>query len=224
VRLQQSVQSLQTTPSTPWQSDGPVGGVPHVPSVAPDAMLHKPLQQSPALLQTSPTCAQYDDVSEHTPDAHRLEQHSPLLVHELPDVLHVVESGTHLPLVQLPLQQPDDAVHAALSSMHALALHVPPLHTRLQQSVATVHACPPVLHPAAPPPGGFVDPSPPASPPLHDGSDGSQLLLSEPPHATAIAPAAPSVTPTESAMRQKDWERCMGKTSLQNRSTNRIDQ
>ena len=54
-RLQQLLHSSQTVPSTPpLQNDGPAGGAPHVPTVAPAAILHTPPQQSFAREQMSP--------------------------------------------------------------------------------------------------------------------------------------------------------------------------
>jgi hypothetical protein len=54
-RLQQSLQLSQTVPSTPpLQYVDPVGGAPHVPSVAPAATLQVPPQQSAGLAQASP--------------------------------------------------------------------------------------------------------------------------------------------------------------------------
>jgi hypothetical protein len=54
-RLQQLPQSVHTVPSTPpLQNDGPLGGAPHVPIIAPLAMVHVPPQQSAAFEQTSP--------------------------------------------------------------------------------------------------------------------------------------------------------------------------
>jgi hypothetical protein len=55
-------------PSTPVQNVEPLGGGgPQVPSVAPVAMLHTPVQQSVARAQTSPSSMQNDPVRSHLP-------------------------------------------------------------------------------------------------------------------------------------------------------------
>jgi len=63
-----------------------------------------------------------------------------------------VLSGWHLPPVQFPPQQVDEVVQVPLSAVQLAALaQAPPLHWRLQQSVATVHALPAPPHlPTAP--------------------------------------------------------------------------
>lgn len=53
-RLQQSPQPLQTVPSTPEQKVEPEGGVAHVPTDAPLAIVHCPEQQSGSFEQMSP--------------------------------------------------------------------------------------------------------------------------------------------------------------------------
>ncbi len=82
---------------------------------------------------------QYEAASAQVPLWHRSEQHWPLSVQGFPAVL---QAGLRLTQVfpgpQLPLQQPDDDVQAALSAKQV----VPPLAQRpfwqdkLQQSVA----------------------------------------------------------------------------------------
>jgi hypothetical protein len=140
-RLQQSVQAPHTMPSTPpLQKDDPVGGLPHVPSVAPLAMLHVPLQHAFPVVQTSPVCTQKDELSEQIPFEHRWLQQSALAAQWLPAVLHVVLSGVHLPLPHVPLQQSAFAVHAALSDVQIVPVHLPLVHVSEQQSVFVVHA------------------------------------------------------------------------------------
>lgn len=218
-RLQHEPQSAHTTPSTPpLQLLGPVGGAPHVPNVAPLAMLHVPLQQLLALVQTSPVWTQNDELSEQRPPEQSFEQQVALVVHALPAVLHVVLSGVHFPPAQVPLQQSPFAVHAALSDVQIVAPHLPPVHESAQHSVAVVHAVfaaphtptdaehafvvpshvpeqhsVPLAHdlPNTPQPG---PPSPP-SPPLPSSPPSATSAVLLPPHACPNAPSVPSREP-----------------------------
>jgi hypothetical protein len=109
----------QSCPSTLPQFAGPPGGVtPHVPSAAPEAMVHVPVQQSFPLEQLSPPCAQNDEAW-HVPPEHLDEQHWASEVQTLPSVLHVVLSAAHAPFTQLWLQQSPFAVHTLPSDEHA---------------------------------------------------------------------------------------------------------
>jgi hypothetical protein len=95
----------QSCPSTTPQLAGPPAGfAPHVPRVAPAAIVHVCVQQSAALAQLSPPCPQNDEAW-HVPFEQRLEQQSPPFVHWLPSVLQVVLRGAQVPPVQLWLQQ-----------------------------------------------------------------------------------------------------------------------
>jgi hypothetical protein len=136
-------QSEQTVPSTPpLQKLGPGGGAPQVPSVAPDALVQTPPQQSVASEQTSPFWMQNDDPILHVPPEQSLEQHSSPVVHGLPDVLHTVLSVWQTPPVQVPLQQLVPLVQGLLSATHTAAAHRLPTHETLQQSVLALHAPP----------------------------------------------------------------------------------
>ena len=71
----------QSWPSTTPQFAGPLGGVaPHVPRVAPAAMVHTCVQQSAALAQLSPPWPQNEDAWQ-VPLLQSLEQHSAPVVH-----------------------------------------------------------------------------------------------------------------------------------------------
>ena len=95
----------QSWPSTTPQLAGPPGGfTPHVPSAAPAATVHEPVQQSEPVEHPSPACPQNDEAW-HVPFEQRLEQQSPPFVHWLPSVLQVVLRGAQVPPVQLWLQQ-----------------------------------------------------------------------------------------------------------------------
>jgi hypothetical protein len=155
--------------------------------------------------------------------------------------LHVVESGVHVPpLPHVPLQHGSPpAVHAAPSATQLGALaHFPPVHERLQQSVATVQSEPGALHgPMGAPSGsGPTSPMPslpvpslpvPSLPPSveeHDGSvDGSHCaapLLLSPLHAGANAIATATNVERVSAMWMERrmivllvrFRQCSGKT------------
>jgi hypothetical protein len=106
-------------PSTTPQLAGPPGGVaPHVPSAAPVATVHVPVQQFPLVAQLSPPCPQNEDAWQ-VPFVHKLEQQSLPEAHGLPSVLHVVLRAAQVPPVQLWLQQSPFATQAPLSAVHA---------------------------------------------------------------------------------------------------------
>jgi hypothetical protein len=94
------------------QLEAPDGGaVAHVPSVAPLAMLHEPVQQSPFATHASPACAQNEDAWQVPPEQ-RPEQQDALEVQALPTVEQEVLRGVHVPLLpQVWLQHWPDAVH-----------------------------------------------------------------------------------------------------------------
>jgi hypothetical protein len=127
-------------------------GTEHVPSVMPLAIVQMPPQHSLFVLQTSPVCVQNDGRLEHAPFSQNDEQHSALVEHVLPDVLHVGFNGVHVPAPpsaaapQTPPQQLTFVVHAWLSLMQSVELHVPPLQTKVQHSFDVAHAVPAVLH------------------------------------------------------------------------------
>jgi hypothetical protein len=141
------LQSPQTVPSMPpLQNVDPDGGEPHVPSVLPVAMLHFDEQQSVSFEQTSLVCTQNDDPSWQWPPVHRCEQHSVSAVQVFPAVWHAVVSATHLPEVQVPLQQSPFAAHFAPSETQALAPHFSLTQLRLQHSVADAQLAPAGAH------------------------------------------------------------------------------
>jgi hypothetical protein len=79
--------------------------------------------------QTSPGWIQNEAPSAHLPPVQRPEQQPPAIppspavaVQGLPAVRQVLFSGTHVPPVQVPLQQLADVVHAALSATQLEAL------------------------------------------------------------------------------------------------------
>jgi hypothetical protein len=128
-RLQQSLQVLQTVPSTPpLQRVLPGWGVSQRPSVAPAATLQTPPQQSRGFEQTSPSCAHHDEPRSQTPALQSLEQHSALEAQALPAVRQEPLKGWHLPAEQLPPQHSLLLAHAPLSETHALPSQTPPLH------------------------------------------------------------------------------------------------
>jgi hypothetical protein len=137
------LQAPHTVPSTPpLQKLAPVGGGPHVPTVAPAAMLQLPPQQSEAIEQTSPVWMQNDDPSEQVPLEQSFEQHSLPSAQVLPAVLHEAFRGAQVPFVHCPPQQSPAAVHAPLSEMHAAPLQVPLVQLRPQHDVAVVQLAP----------------------------------------------------------------------------------
>jgi hypothetical protein len=125
------------------QPDVPVI-VPHMPSAAPAAFAQLPPQHSVSDEHASPFCAQNEGVPQK-PFLQYFAQHSPLPVQGLPVVLHVVESGVHLPPSHLPPQHSSFALHAPLSAVHCLSEHLPPTHEKVQHSGETAHAVPGVL-------------------------------------------------------------------------------
>jgi hypothetical protein len=137
---------VHNEPSTPVQYVEPGVGCPHTPSVAPDAMLHRPPQHSVSCAHASPFWVQYDD-GPHVPfELHRPEQHAaapvPPAVHVLPLVKHVVLSGVHLPpLPHSPPQHWPFDEHEPLSGVHAF-WHTLPTQLTEQQSVFAEHDAP----------------------------------------------------------------------------------
>ena len=112
-RLQQSPHPPQTVPSTPSeQYVAPEGGGAQEPTLLPGAMVHVAEQHSLPFEQMSPVCTQNEDPSWHLPPEQSFEQHSPSAAQELPAVWHAVLSGTHFPVVQVPLQHLAPLVHA----------------------------------------------------------------------------------------------------------------
>jgi hypothetical protein len=140
---------LHTTPSC-WQEPVPVVvGFWQVPTVAPDARWHQPLQQSVSREQTSPGWMHQEAPSAHFPPLQRPEQQvvvpASVVPHGLPAVAQVVLSGLQVLPLQLPLQQAAELVHAWLSATQLEAVEQTPRavsHWRLQQSVGTAHELP----------------------------------------------------------------------------------
>jgi len=146
-RLQQSLQAVQTVPSTPpLQRVLPGCGVSQRPSVAPVATLQMPPQQSRGFEHTSPSCAHHDEPRSQTPALQSLEQHSALEVHALPAVRQEPLKGWHFPAEQLPPQHSALLVQAPLSETHALPSQTPLLHWKEQQSVAALQGAPAATH------------------------------------------------------------------------------
>jgi hypothetical protein len=81
-----------------------------VPMLWPEAMLQRPVQQSPFWEHASPAWPHHDE-GWHVPPAQRCEQHSAPLWHALPSVEHAAVSAAHLPPLQLWLQHCALAVH-----------------------------------------------------------------------------------------------------------------
>jgi hypothetical protein len=156
LRLQQLPQPLQRTPSCVHWPVPVVEISVQVPSVAPAAIEQKPPQQSRLREHTSPGWMQNEEPSTHLPLEHRPEQQPPatppspaVAVQGLPAVRQAVLRGLQVPPVQVPLQQADESVQAALSAVQLEALLqvlVAVLHKRLQQSVFTAHELPGPLH------------------------------------------------------------------------------
>lgn len=150
--LQHELHPLQSTPSWVQLPVPLVVTVAQTPCVAPAALEQRPPQQSPSRTQMSPGWMQNEDPSTHLPFEQRPEQHppaGPLVVEQgFPAVRQVVLSGWHVPPLQVPLQQADDCVQAALSAMQAAALLQTPRvasHCRLQQSVVAAQGAPAAL-------------------------------------------------------------------------------
>jgi len=131
---------VHSVPSTPaLQFVEPGVGWPHVPSVWPLAIVHNPPQHSASCAHASPFWVQNDEGPQVPPELHSPEQHaSPPCMHGLPSVRQVVLSGTHLPVLHLPLQHWPFCVHVLLSAVH-LSWHTPPTQLTEQQSVFTEH-------------------------------------------------------------------------------------
>jgi hypothetical protein len=130
---------LHTVPSTPpLQKLAPAGGAPHVPRVAPVAIVQTPPQQSGPREQASPFWMQNDEAIEQWPDAHSCEQHSELCAHALPDVLHDLPSAAQVPPEHVPLQQSAPAVHACPSEAQACVPQCPPTQASEQHSIDVV--------------------------------------------------------------------------------------
>jgi hypothetical protein len=109
----------QICPSTTPQLAGPLGGLaPQVPSVAPAAIVHPPVQQSDPIEQASPPWPQNDEAW-HVPFEQSFEQQSAPDPQALPRVLHVVFRAAHMPAVQVWLQQSPFVVQAPRSDVHA---------------------------------------------------------------------------------------------------------
>jgi hypothetical protein len=123
-RLQHPLQASQSVPSTPaLQYVAPVGGAPHLPSVAPCAMTQMPLQQEGESAQESPDWTQNDGVPQTPAVVQYLEQHSAEPPQALPADLQIALIGTHFPPEQLPPQHWPLAVQAPLSDVHCAAAH-----------------------------------------------------------------------------------------------------
>lgn len=141
-RLQQLPQPSHNVPSTPPQSDEPVGGVAQVPTLAPAGMSHAPEQQSAACAQTSPVWMHQETPSAQLPATQLFEQQSPSVAQLLPEVRQLALSAAHEPPVHVPLQHSEPVVHLSPSEMQASAEQVPPSQRSEQQLVAFVHAEP----------------------------------------------------------------------------------
>jgi hypothetical protein len=129
----------QTVPAVVQPPAPDDDATPHVPRLAPAAFVQRPPQQSRSVEQASPFCVQ-NEASPQMPLWQSCEQQSPLAAHVLPDVLHVVLSGVHAPLVHLPPQHWPSAVHAVVSEAHCLSEHAPPTQAKLQHSSLVLHA------------------------------------------------------------------------------------
>jgi hypothetical protein len=170
----------QSWPSTTPQLAGPLGGLtPHVPRVAPTAIVHVPVQQSEAPAQASPACPQNDEAW-HVPFEQSDEQQSLPAAQALPRVLHVALRDAHAPVTQLWLQHSPFAVHAVWSEPHAGYRHTFPAQSPLQQSPAVVHPAPsprqlPLPPPVPPKTPGVSDASGPAPTPPSPEPDASSF-------------------------------------------------
>src|SRR6478735_4601673 len=83
---------------------------------------------------------QYEILKEHLPCTQLLEQQLLPSEHELPEVLQLVFSGAHVPLLHLPPQHWLSAVQTPLSVTQAAAAHLLFSQRSPQQSVADAHA------------------------------------------------------------------------------------
>ena len=123
---------MQTDPAVVQPPAPEATAIPQMPIVAPLGLVQRPPQQSRSAPQASPFCTQYEEAAAQRPPLQSFEQHSPLPAQGLPELLHVVLSGTHAPAVHLPPQHWPSAVHAPLSAMHCLFEHAPPMHENVQ--------------------------------------------------------------------------------------------
>jgi hypothetical protein len=121
-------------------------GVPQTPTVAPEALLQTPPQQSRPDEQALPVVVQNEPPGSHVPLVQSFEQHSPFAVQALPVVWQMALRGVQTPAAQVPLQHKAEVVHAWLSEMHWVAAHLPPSQAKVQHSCATVHASFAPLH------------------------------------------------------------------------------
>jgi hypothetical protein len=107
----------------PWQQSASVA---HVPPWARHASLpntHRDVSLSQTIEQ-QPCCG---------PELH---------VSPIPRQVVLAMSSWHWPAMQMFEQHCELAVHGSLSTPHSMPPHTPPLQSRLQQSVALVHATP----------------------------------------------------------------------------------
>lgn len=138
--------SLQTSPATRHCVPPGAAGMPQVPSVAPDALLQMPPQQSVLLAQESPVCLQNEMLPAQMPLLQTCEQQSALALQVLPEVLQAVFNAMQTlgppsgPVAHLPPQHCASVVHGWLSEVHSLEPHLPPAQTPVQQSVAAAQA------------------------------------------------------------------------------------
>jgi len=146
--LQQFPQApLQIVPSCAQLPVPVVPGLWQVPWVAPAVREQKPLQQSLSRPHTSPGWMHHEEPRTHLPPLQRPEQQLPAppspAPQGLPAVAQELLSGVQVPFVQVPLQQPAEAVQAWLSAMQLVAVaQLWLLHWRLQQSVLIPQAAP----------------------------------------------------------------------------------
>jgi hypothetical protein len=157
--------------------------------------VQRPPQHSKSEAQMSPVCVQNETAPAHVPLRHTFEQHSPCVEQALPDVPQDGLSGVQTPVApQTPPQHWAELEHPWLSEVHWVALHVPPLQTKVQQSWGMVQALPAALQapappappalPALPPPPA---PPPPAVPPL-PGPGSPESTPAEPPAPASSVP------------------------------------
>ena len=120
------------------------------------------------------------------------EQHWALLVHALPSVSHVVLSGVHLPLPQVPLQHCPLDEHVWLSLVQGGGWQEPPRQSPLQQSELPLHLKPRFTQLPSP----FQLPSLPVGPsygtslPSVPSLEPSLPFPLSPPHEGAAMPSA----------------------------------
>jgi hypothetical protein len=176
----------QSWPSATPQFAGPLGGfAPHVPSVAPAATVHEPVQQSGPVEHASPACPQNDEAW-HVPFEQSDEQQSPPEAHALPSVLQLVLRDAQTFATQLWLQHSPFEVHAPRSDVQVGYWQTPPAQSPPQQSR-------PVVHPAPSPRQLPVPPPVPAKTPGVSGPPGTVA-----PPASGSAPSSLPGTPASS--------------------------